>query len=348
MQIFWPLNIALTAYALLSAAAAAAADITAYAADANRPSIIVIDGDPKVGDQKRFIDAALANSSSIVVLNSWGGSLVAGIEIGKAIRLKGMRTFVPSNALCASACALAWLGGTGRLMSAGAKIGFHAASSRHDGGVTATGNALMGAYLSQIGLPESVVVYISEPGPDQLRWLTLEDARAVGIEVTRVETPGNSPGTSLKVELKAELAAMKALIAAANVEQASLTAPATQPAPAPSPSRVAADKEPSPPAPSSDTSAPKSVPQPNEIAWPTKKTYQSSGAEITETRQATPEGTGCRNQSRVGGPERPSVPLWKLRPALIEVVRQREPLQGNDAAAETGAQPRPCNTDRSG
>jgi hypothetical protein len=275
MQIFWPLNVALTVYALLSAAAAAA-DITAYAADANRPSIIVIDGDLKVGDQKRFVDAALANSSSIVVLNSWGGSLVAGIEIGKAIRLKGMRTFVPSNALCASACALAWLGGTGRLMSAGAKIGFHAASSRHDGGVTATGNALMGAYLSQIGLPESVVVYISEPGPDQLRWLTLEDARAFGIEVTRVETPGNSPGTSLKVELKAELAAVKALIAAAKVGQASLTAPATQ-----SPSWVAADKEPSPPAPSSDTSALKSVPQPNEIAWQTKKTYQSSGTEIT-------------------------------------------------------------------
>jgi hypothetical protein len=57
--------------------------------------------------------------------------LVAGIDIGKAIRLKDFETAVVSNknskTICASACALAWLGGTRRFMSATARIGFHAA-----------------------------------------------------------------------------------------------------------------------------------------------------------------------------------------------------------------------------
>jgi hypothetical protein len=84
-------------------------------------------------------------------LQSDGGSVLAGIEIGEAIRLKGFQTLVVER--CASACALAWLGGTQRFMKAGAQIGFHAAydsDSRRESGV---GNAMVGAYLNRIGLP---------------------------------------------------------------------------------------------------------------------------------------------------------------------------------------------------
>jgi hypothetical protein len=42
----------------------------------------------------------LANPDSLVVLRSDGGNLVAGIEIGKAIRLKGFNTLVPDNVRC--------------------------------------------------------------------------------------------------------------------------------------------------------------------------------------------------------------------------------------------------------
>jgi hypothetical protein len=84
------------------------------------------------------------------------------LEIGESIRLKAFTTFVPENARCASACALAWLGGVQRYMAPGAQIGFHAAYNAKSGQETGVGNALVGAYLNKIGLPYEAVIYISQ------------------------------------------------------------------------------------------------------------------------------------------------------------------------------------------
>jgi hypothetical protein len=152
-------------------------------------SLIVVQGNLEPGDEKKFIDVALSTSNAVVVLNSNGGSLVAGIEIGKAIRLKGFTTLVPSDAQCASACASAWLGGRVRAMSDGAKIGFHAASFKENGQITSAGNALVGAYLNQLALPTTAIIYISETPPGEIRWLTFADAEQQGIEVRKLEIP---------------------------------------------------------------------------------------------------------------------------------------------------------------
>jgi hypothetical protein len=155
-------------------------------------SVIIVEGDFVLGDEKRFADAAISTSEALVVLGSNGGNLFAGIEIGKAIRLKGFTTLVPDNARCASACALAWLGGRARAMGTTAEVGFHAASNADDGQVTSSGNALVGAYLSQIGLPSAAVVYITEPPPNSIRWLTATDAAKYGIDVKILSLPANS------------------------------------------------------------------------------------------------------------------------------------------------------------
>jgi hypothetical protein len=76
-------------------------------------SVIIIDGDLEVGDEKRFIDVALPLTNAVVVLQSNGGNLIAGIEIGKAIRLKGFTTLVPADVQCSSAAL--WLGSAGKL-----------------------------------------------------------------------------------------------------------------------------------------------------------------------------------------------------------------------------------------
>jgi hypothetical protein len=87
-------------------------------------------------------------------------------------------------------------------MSHEAKIGFHAASLKENGQVTSAGNALVGAYLNQLGLPTAAVVYITEVPPDQIRWMTGAEAQAQGIEVKEldlsqaaIETPPPSPQT---------------------------------------------------------------------------------------------------------------------------------------------------------
>jgi len=159
-----------------------AAQIEAVAPDKSSTTLIIVDGTLEKDDEKKFINIALPQPDAIMIFRSNGGNLVAGIEIDKAIRMKGFSTLVPNDMHCASACALAWLGGRVRAMSRSARIGFHAASVADKGEVTSVGNAMIGAYLNQLGLPTSAIVYITEPSPDEIRWLTFSDAQTYGID----------------------------------------------------------------------------------------------------------------------------------------------------------------------
>jgi hypothetical protein len=102
---------------------AEAAEFRKYVSQNGQPDIIFISGNLTIGDERRFIDVALNSEKAIVLFESPGGSLLAGIEIGKAIHLKGFATFVPNAVQCASACALAWLGGGSFVMAGEIGIG---------------------------------------------------------------------------------------------------------------------------------------------------------------------------------------------------------------------------------
>jgi len=165
--------------------AASAAEFSKSASPNGGPDIIFVVGDFNLGDEKQFIKVALSSESAIVVFQSRGGNLVAGIEIGKAIHLKGFATFVPDTIQCASACALAWLGGHVRYMSNTARVGFHAVYIDTGGqaSVSSAGNALVGAYLNQLGLPASAIIYITGAPPEGMQWLNFADAQHYGIDV---------------------------------------------------------------------------------------------------------------------------------------------------------------------
>jgi hypothetical protein len=143
-------------------------------------------GELRPGDGDMFRARTSALSKAVVVFWSMGGDLLAGIEIGEVIRTKGFDTFVKWR--CASACALAWLGGTHRGMTADALIGFHAASDQ-SGEITGMVNAVLGAYLNKMGLRYEAVAYITNASPDSIIWLTMADAQRFGIEVTLFEPP---------------------------------------------------------------------------------------------------------------------------------------------------------------
>jgi hypothetical protein len=150
---------------------------------------VAVDGRFEAGDEIKFRTEVGRLTKAVVVFNSDGGNLLAGIEIGKTIRLKSFATAVLNGLRCASSCAFAWLGGSPRLMERGAQIGFHAAYTL-DGGrasESGVGNALVGSYLTQIGLSEAAVVYITQAAPTQLTLLTLQDAERIGIEVLPFE-----------------------------------------------------------------------------------------------------------------------------------------------------------------
>lgn len=162
---------------------ALAADIAAEPVPGTSNAIISIEGNIESGDEVRFANVALRTDQAIVVLSSPGGNLVAAMEIGRAIRLKGFSTLVPDGFGCASACAIAWLGGATRYMGPGAKIGFHAASMAGQDQADSAANAVMGAYLNQLGLPLNAIVYVTTPQPTEIQWLTFADAEEIGIDV---------------------------------------------------------------------------------------------------------------------------------------------------------------------
>jgi hypothetical protein len=152
-------------------------------------ALVAVDGPFEAGDESKFRTEVGRLTKAVVVFNSDGGNLQAGIEIGKTIRLKSFATTVLDGSRCASSCAFAWLGGSPRFMERGAQIGFHAAYIKKEGlpSESGVGNALVGSYLTQIGLSEIAVVYITKAAPTQLTLLTLQDAERIGIEVLPFE-----------------------------------------------------------------------------------------------------------------------------------------------------------------
>jgi hypothetical protein len=171
---------------LLSTATAGAATITTSHVG-NGSALIVIEGEFELGDVDAFRTkvAALTTPRAAVAFRSDGGSLVAGIRIGTLIREKKFTTIIPDHASCASACALAWLGGTRRFMGEGASVGFHAAYILKSYGPieSSSGNAILGAYLNQLGLSEDAILYITQAAPTSIQWMNMDDAGKYGIVV---------------------------------------------------------------------------------------------------------------------------------------------------------------------
>jgi tol-pal system protein YbgF len=171
---------------------ASAASIWAH--DVGHSNAVVIAGDISPADDREFARVVGSLKDPVIFLSSRGGSVVAAINIGKFIRMRGWSTVVAEDQLCASACGLIWLGGVNRFMARTARIGFHAAyrvegESQIESGV---GNALVGAYLNALGLADGAILYITSPAPTEVRWLSLADARALGITVS-ASTFGSPP-----------------------------------------------------------------------------------------------------------------------------------------------------------
>jgi hypothetical protein len=184
---------------LVLAAPATAATITVTPPIGDTPAVVQVQGVLQSEDIEAFRFKVARLSKAVVAFESEGGSLLAGIRIGELIRMKGFVTVVAAGARCASACAIAWLGGVQRFMGEPALVGFHAAYRDDGTGPTEVGsaNAILGAYLSTIGLSESAIYYVTMAAPSSMTWLTLQEAAKHGIEVRPLpNTPPSQPSSA--------------------------------------------------------------------------------------------------------------------------------------------------------
>jgi len=192
--------IALAVALSLNSSWGSAADIREQdVAQSDGAKIITVTGELELGDERRFSNIAVQAKGAVVLFDSPGGSVPAAIQIGKAIRLEGFATVVPEGSTCASACALAWLGGVARYMGASAKVGFHAAyvSASGERQVSSVANALIGGYLNGLGFSENAIAFFTSAPPEGVRWLTFEESTRLGIEVRSIdEKPKEEGGTS--------------------------------------------------------------------------------------------------------------------------------------------------------
>jgi hypothetical protein len=155
-------------------------------------TMIVLRGAIERGDYGKFLAASKGVTVGGVLLRSVGGAAIDGIKIGREIRRRGYATGVAPNYVCLSACALIWVGGSRRYMAPSALIGFHAAYIRKPSGKQESGwgNALVGAYLRDMGLSDEAIFFATEKGPDEIAYLTIQSARRFGIAVNVLDENG--------------------------------------------------------------------------------------------------------------------------------------------------------------
>lgn len=159
------------------------------------PTVVTVAGfiSPEDGDE--FVRRTGGLDFAVVVLDGPGGSVVAGLEIGTAIRNRGFFTGVKNGARCVSACAFAWLGGAKRYMGKSSLVGFHGAFVIRDGRALTSGawNDLVKAYMDRLGFGGQTASILTREAPNSIRWLTRDSANRLGIPVETFPDSAGAP-----------------------------------------------------------------------------------------------------------------------------------------------------------
>lgn len=162
------------------------------------PTRIFVTGELFEGDEKLFSKKIIGIEDGIVIFDSPGGDVAAGLGIGRLLRARGFSTLVPANYECASACALAWLSGNTRYLSSEGAVGFHAAYYLENDHAQERGapNAIVGAYLGGLGMSDDAIIFFTSAPPESMNWLSIHLAGNLGIEVLPWnDSTGATPGS---------------------------------------------------------------------------------------------------------------------------------------------------------
>jgi TPR repeat protein len=146
---------------------------------------IYINGKIEVGDAGnwKFFLETIKTPHAIVILNSPGGSVPAGLVIAYDILNREYDTYFKEGK-CASMCALIWLAGKTRYMSSGVALGFHQAGRKDIRGNTIKardGNEGLFGYYAKLKLPEQTMRYFFSAGPNEVVWVTVDKAVELGL-----------------------------------------------------------------------------------------------------------------------------------------------------------------------
>lgn len=167
---------------------------------AGEGELVFIDGEIEEGDLHRVKQAVAELATPAVLLRSPGGDAREGMAIGRYLRSIGASTGVAPDFLCASACAMIWVAGANRYLAPTSLIGFHGAYTTDSSGLTRVsgwGNALVGAYLFELGFSETAIIYMTAADPSDLNWVNRSMALSLDIAVFELDAPNGVYGAQV-------------------------------------------------------------------------------------------------------------------------------------------------------
>lgn len=164
----------------------------------NKDGLLAVfaEGDIFDGDAERlqtFLQSQSREKRTVVYLASPGGSLYEGIRLGLLFQSENIQTVVEGGRSCASACALAFLGGTDhsgypwRSASDNGRLGFHSFKSSEEGLANEGDVQLIVAdvlrYAQLVDAPlELMIMNFSTPS-NQIYWLSETEICSLGIKL---------------------------------------------------------------------------------------------------------------------------------------------------------------------
>ncbi len=178
-------------------------DFGAFRLPADQPQLIVLNGDITSTTWGEF-DRALAArpEARIVVLNSPGGMVDSALIMAREIRKLGLRTYVPRDMGCYSACAYMFFAGEER--HAAGELGVHQISSDVADLVlaqTTLGDVLDA--LEEFGVEQPVVSHMLRTPPGDMYVFSIDEIADFGINrgepielAVAVDAPTLDPGLS--------------------------------------------------------------------------------------------------------------------------------------------------------
>ena len=155
-----------------------------------------INSDVEQGDAARleqYLRGLDRRNHTAIYFSSPGGSLYEGMKIGLVLRDWRVKTVVDHDTECASACALAFLGGRDRhgnkwmSSTTRSKLGFHAFSKL--GQTTADTNEIQLTvsdileYALEVDAPTEIMIRNFRTSSNSMDWLSIPDMLSLGIRV---------------------------------------------------------------------------------------------------------------------------------------------------------------------
>jgi len=158
-------------------------------------NLIYASGHIKRGDLynlKREYNKLPHNKQTIVVFNSSGGELNEGLKIGRFLKQNGIGTYVRNNGICASSCAMAFLGGRSKsgsklmILPSNALLGYHSFYYKNGNYVrlNRVQKDISGVlnYASYVGAPNYLMAKMFDTDSKRMYFINNQDRRALGIK----------------------------------------------------------------------------------------------------------------------------------------------------------------------